>query len=241
MVPTRQQLADTRRSHRLNPERVHVVPYGLDMSVFRPRPRGDTRAALGLPGGFLFICAGRLDRGKGTHHALNALAITGKRLPDARLLIVGDGAERGALERLARELGVTERVIFAGAQKPENMPAYIAAADALLFPTELNEALPLILLQAMACGLPVIASKTGAIPDVINNPGENGLLVAPGEARALADTASALYSNDGLRRRIAEGGLARVREAYTLEHMVAATVDVYELAKRRLREPHNGH
>ena len=70
------------------------------------------------------------------------------------------------------------------------MPLYIAAAEVLLFPTELNEALPLILLQAMACGLPVIASRTGAIPDVIDRPGESGQLVPPGDAHALADAAA---------------------------------------------------
>lgn len=240
MVPSRQQLADTCRSHRLDPKRVHVVPYGLDMSVFRPRPRDEVRAALGLSDGFLFICAGRLERGKGTHRALEVLALAGERLPGARLLVVGDGAERGALERLASELRVAERVMFVGAQTPEQMPLYIAAADVLLFPTELNEALPLILLQAMACGLPVIASRTGAIPDVIDRPGESGQLVPPGDAHALADAASELYRDDGLRRRLAQGGLARVRGAYTVEHMITATVDVYELARERLLESRSG-
>jgi glycosyltransferase involved in cell wall biosynthesis len=240
IVLSRQQLADTCRSHRLDPMRVHVVPHGLDTSVFRPRPPAEARAAVGLPEGFLFMCAGRLERGKGTHHALNALALEGERLHNVRLLVVGDGAERGALERLAQELGVTERVIFAGAQAPERMPVYLAAADALLFPTELNEALPLILLQAMACRLPVIASGTGAIPDVIDRPGENGLLVPPGEVHALADAANALHEDGGLRERLARGGVARVHEAYTLEHMVSATVDVYELAKQRLLESRSG-
>jgi glycosyltransferase involved in cell wall biosynthesis len=240
MVPSRQQFADTCRSHRLDPKRVHVVPYGLDMSAFRPRPREELKAALGLTDDFLFICAGRLERGKGTHQALEALALEGERLHGARLLVVGDGAERGSLERLASELGVTERVMFVGAQTPERMPLYIAAADALLLPTELNEALPLILLQAMACGLPVVASRTGAIPDVIDRPGESGLLVPPGEARALADAASALYRDEGLRRRLAQGGLDRVRGAYTLERMVTATVDVYELARERLLESRSG-
>jgi glycosyltransferase involved in cell wall biosynthesis len=160
----------------------------------------------------------------------------GERLLDVRLLVVGDGPERGALQRLARELGVTERVIFAGAQKPERMPVYIAAADALLFPTELNEALPLILLQAMACGLPVIASRTGGIPDVIDRPGKSGLLVPPGEAAALVTAATRLYEDETLRSQLAEGALERAREAYTLERMVVATVEVYDLAIRRVLE-----
>jgi glycosyltransferase involved in cell wall biosynthesis len=234
IVPAEQQLADTCLSHRLDPTRVHVVPYGIDVSAFRPRPPAEARAALGLPDGFLFVCAGRLSREKGTHHALQALALARDSLPDARVLVVGDGEERAPLERLARELGVTERVIFAGAQEPGRMPVYIAAANVFLFPTERDEATGLVLLQAMASGLPVIASRTGAIPEVINRAGDSGLLVPPGDPRALATAAIQLYGDEGLRRRLAKGALARVREAYTLERMVAATTDVYELAQQRL-------
>jgi glycosyltransferase involved in cell wall biosynthesis len=241
IVPAYQQLTDTCRSHRLDPERVHVVPLGIDTSVFRPRLRAEARAALGLRERFLFICAGRLSDDKGTHHALQALALMRGTLPDAKLLIVGDGPERGALEGLARELGVDECVTFAGAQTPGRMPDYFSAADAFLFPTERDEATGLVLLQAMACGLPVIASGTGAIPEVIHRPGENGLLVPPGDVSALVAAATSVYCEENVRRKLSEGALARVREAYTLQRMVEATVDVYGLAQRRVVGMKNGN
>ncbi len=75
---------------------------------------------------------------------------------------------------------------------------------------------------------------------MIDRPGESGQLVPPGDAHALADAASELYRDDGLRRRLAQGGLARVRGAYTVEHMITATVDVYELARERLLESRSG-
>lgn len=234
IVPARQQLGDTCLSHRLDPARVHVVLQGIDVSAFRPRPQAEARAALGLPDGFILVCAGRLNREKGTHHALHALAIMHESLPDARLLIVGDGEERAALERLARQLGITERVMFAGTQNPERMPAYIAAGDVFLFPTERDEATGLVLLQAMAAGLPVIASRTGAIPEVMGPTDEPGLLVPPGDPRPLAAAATRLHGDEGLRQRLGKRARARVQEAFTLEHMVAATVDVYEIARRRL-------
>lgn len=233
IVPSRQQLADTCRSHRLDPARVHVVPNGVDASVFRPRPREETRAALDLPEGFLFVCAGRIGRDKGIHHALNALALVRERLPDVRLLIVGDGPERGALERQAWDLGMTGRVIFAGAQMPDRMPAYIAAADAFLFPTELNEALPLVLLQAMACGLPVVASRIGAIPEVVDRPGKNGLLVPPGDAQALAAAAATLRQDEDFRRQLGLAARRRVLAEYTAKRMTARTLAVYEIAAAR--------
>jgi glycosyltransferase involved in cell wall biosynthesis len=240
IVPSAQQVADTCRSHRLDPARVHVVPNGVDTAVFRPLPRDETRGALGLPGGFLFVCAGRLSREKGTHHALKALALTREQAPDARLLVVGDGAERARLERLTSNLGLREQVSFLGAQPPEKMPALLASADAFLFPTERDEAAPLVLPQAMACGLPVIASTRGGITEVIDRPGENGVLVPPGDLPALVDAATRMYEDEELRTRLAGGALARVRDAYTLERMVASTVAVYEVALGRMRTSSRG-
>jgi glycosyltransferase involved in cell wall biosynthesis len=231
IVPSAQQVADTCRSHRLDTARVHVVPNGVDTALFRPLPRAETRAALGLPDGFLFACAGRLSHEKGTHHALRALALVG--VPDTSLLVVGDGAERNRLERLSSRLGLDERVLFLGAQPPERMPALLASADAFLFPTERDEAAPLVLPQAMACGLPVIASRRGGITEVIDRPGENGILVSPGDVPALVGAAARVCADEGLRTRLAAGALERVREAYTLERMVASTIAVYEVARSR--------
>jgi glycosyltransferase involved in cell wall biosynthesis len=238
IVPSRQQVADTCRSHRLDPTRVHVVPNGVDTAVFQPLPRADVRAALGLPDRFLFVCAGRLSHEKGTHHAVHALA-RADRL-DASLLIVGDGVERKRLERLAFELSVDERVVFAGAQPPEKMPAFLSAADAFLFPTERDEAAPLVLPQAMACGLPVVASRQGGITEVIDKPGENGLLVPPGDLPALVQAATRVYEEEDLRARLADGARKRVRDAYRLERMVASTVAVYEVALGRARRSSRG-
>jgi glycosyltransferase involved in cell wall biosynthesis len=235
IVPSAQQVADTCRSHRLNPARVHVVPNGVDTSVFCPAAGGDTRRELGLANGFLFVCGGRLSRDKGTHHALKALALGGERISDARLLVIGDGEERGLLERLAARLGLRDRVVFVGAQAPERMPALLAAGDVFLFPTERDEAAPMILPQAMACGLPVIASSCGGITEVIDEPGDNGILVPPGEANALMAAATRVYEDDALRRRLVEGATRRVRAAYTLDRMVEATVEVYRFARERFR------
>ena len=152
------------------------------------RPRsGRARARRREPssassGGFLFACVGRLNREKGVHHAIDALAT-----PRVRRLRTR-GSSWSATARSGRgwsssprrsEFG--DRVIFTGARPPDSIPAYLAASDVFVFPTERDEAAPLILPQAMACGLPVIASARGGIPEVIDRPGENGLLVRGGE------------------------------------------------------------
>src|SRR4029450_2969170 len=99
-----------------------------DTAVFRPLPRDETRAALGLPRSFLFVCAGRLSHEKGTHHALRALVLAREQAPDACLLVVGDGAERARLERLASDLGLAGGVGFGGAPAPGERTGSLSAA-----------------------------------------------------------------------------------------------------------------
>jgi len=233
IVPSQEQLKDTYRSCLLRPSRVHVVPNGVDTRLFTPRPQEDSHANLGFGDLPLFVCAGRLDRGKGMHHAVRGLALLAERGHPATLAVVGDGPERERLEALARELGLLRRVVFTGAQSHDVLARYFAAAEAFLFPTELNEAAPLVPLQALACGTPVIASSIGSLREVIDRPGENGLLVRP-EPDDLAAAMQRVLVDADLRQRLRLGGPARVHAEYTLERMVERTLAVYEIARERL-------
>jgi glycosyltransferase involved in cell wall biosynthesis len=234
IVPSRQQVKDTRRSCLLKESRVHVVPNGIDAELFRPRPIVDARARLGLGGGPIFAAVGRLSSDKGFHHAVQALALLNGDASDAQLVIVGEGPERQRLERLSRRLGVEKQVVFAGAQPHEGVSHHLAAADAFLFPTERDEAAPLVLPQAMACARPVVASRTGGITEVIGESGEYGVLVPPGDAAALAREMNTLLSDPSLRRRLGQAARRRVLAEYTIERMVERTVDVYRIAVARL-------
>jgi hypothetical protein len=129
---------------------------------------------------------------QGLHHALRALALLEGEASNARLVIVGEGPEQEHLEKLARKLGVDRRVSFAGAQTHAGVALHLAAADVFLFPTERDEAAPLVLPQAMACARPVVASRTGGITEVIGESSEYGMLIPPGDVPAL--TAGDTYS-----------------------------------------------
>jgi glycosyltransferase involved in cell wall biosynthesis len=213
---------------------VHVVPNGIDADLFHPRPVAEARAQLRLGDGPLFACVGRLSQDKGIHHAVQALALLNSGSPSARLVIVGDGEERDALERLTRQLGVDRRVTFAGAQPHEEVALHLAAADAFLFPTERDEAAPLVLLQAMACACPVVASEIGGITEVIGKPGEYGMLIPPGDVTALVRAMRTLLQSARLRVQIGESARRRVLAEYTIERMVERTLAVYEVARERL-------
>lgn len=226
MVPSSTQLDDTVRAHLLRRSRVHVVPNGIDAAAFAPRDRTLVRAALGLDDRPRFVWLGRVYAGKGLDVAIDAVA----RVESATLLVVGDGESRQELEARAARLGVADRVDFAGAQPRERMPDYLAAADALVFPSLLPEAAPLTPLQAMSCGLPVLATSVGAVPELIDQPGRNGLLVPPGDVDSLAGAMARLAADESLRVRIGRAARDRVLAEYTLERMVERTLRVYGTA-----------
>lgn len=230
MVPSLQQLSGTRRSYLLDRDRVHVVANGIDTQRYRPRDKESARRAVGLDEAPMMLCVARFQRQKGIHHAIAALA----EIPGAQLVVVGDGEERSVLEALAAAPEVVGRVRFAGSKSPDDVAAYMTAADVFLFPTELPEPAPVVLLEAMASGLPVVASDIGGITEVIDRPGENGFLVSPGAVDQLVPAAASLLADAATRRRMGEAARRRVEEEYTIELMVERTLAIYEIARRRL-------
>ena len=179
----------------LEPSRVTVVPNPAPELPLLP-PREEARAALGIRGVALGT-AGRLTAQKALGDALAALA----RVPGVELLALGDGPERGALERRAAELGLADRVRFLGAGSREDVVALFAAVDGVLL-TSAWENLPHTLLEALAAGAPVIATAVGGIPEVVRD-GENGLLVPPHDVDALARAIERLARDEGLRSSLA--------------------------------------
>jgi len=236
MVPSRQEFEDTRRESLLKGSLGHVVPNGIDAVMFQPRPREQMRSELGLSDGPIFVSVGRLNVEKGMHHAVRALADLAPEAPRASLVIVGAGEQRERLERLSRSLGVGQRVHFAGGQPHEVVAKYLAAADVFLFPTERGEAAPLVLPQAMACAVPVIASDIGGISEVVQRSGLSGILVPPGDVHQLAQAMRTLVRDESLRRRLGEAARRRVLVEYTVESMVEQTLSVYRFGIARLRQ-----
>jgi glycosyltransferase involved in cell wall biosynthesis len=234
MAPSHRQLRDARKCMLLRPSRTHVVPNGVDHELFRPGNRAELRARLGLDDRVTFVCAGRLNREKGFDQAIRALAMVNLEAPRVRLIIIGDGEERGSLDRLVRELHMQDHVRFCGMLSHDVLADYLAAADCFLFPTQKDEAAGLVLLQAMSAGLPVVAADSGAVPEAINAPGSNGLLVPRGDHPALAREMRRLVTDVGLREALGTAARDRVLRDYTLDRITERTVGVYELARSRI-------
>jgi len=174
-----------------------VVFNGIDTSLFRPTtPDPDIVRTDGTP---LLLWVGRLQPWKGVDVALRAL----REIPQAYLMIVGDGETRADLERLAQELGLAERVRFLGALPRERLPSIYAAADLLLATSFASETFGIGLVEAQACGLPVVASRFGGFPEVIDE-GHTGLLVPPRDPTALAAAVRTLLNDPERRRAMAD-------------------------------------
>ena len=207
--------------------RIRVVPNGAELpdeEVEHPaarRLREDLGVGMLRP---LWVCAGRLEEQKGQDVLLAALAEVRLRGLEFVAVLAGEGSRRGALEARTRELGLEAHVRFPG--QVEDLGPLLAAADAVVLPSRW-EGLPLVLLEAMARGRPVVATPVGGIPEVVED-GVHGRLVAADDARALADVLEEFHRRPDAAVRLGRRGAARVREGYTWPRVVEAFESVYD-------------
>ncbi|GAA2461509.1 glycosyltransferase [Streptomyces glaucus] len=212
------------------PERqVSVVPCGVDAEHFHPG--ADTGATPARRQRHRLLACGRLVPRKGYDQAIQALA----RVPDTELLVAG-GPPAGALDadpearrltRLARRAGVADRVRLLGAVDPRDMPGLLRSADLVLC-TPVYEPFGIVPLEAMACGVPVLATDVGGHRDSVAD-GATGRLVPPQDPEAIAAAARGLLADEGLRRRYGTAGRARVLARYTWRRVADGVERVYRL------------
>jgi len=187
-------------------DRIPVVTMGVDLECFQPAP------APPAAGPFGFLTVARLHPSKGHRFALEAL----RQVPDARYTVVGQGSEQAGLETLVKTLGLTDRVGFTGPLGEAGIRDQIHCADAFLLPSVgLGEAAPVSVMEAMACGKPVVSSIIGGTPDMIDD-GVEGYLVPQGDVPALATTMRRLAADPSDAR--CKGDAARRRAGRQFDH-----------------------
>lgn len=199
-------------------DRYHVVHCGIDPTSFAPRPARRS-------GPLRLLTVGRLHPIKGYHMLLEAVGTLVKEGVDLRLDMVGDGPMRAVLERRAGELGLAGHVCFSGAIAPEAIGEHYDRADAMVV-SSFMEGVPVVLMEAMAKELGVVATRVGGIPELVED-GVSGLLVNPGSADALAGAIRALAADPGMCHRHGTEGRRRVTAAYAVENVGAGMVDLF--------------
>ncbi len=186
---------------------------GVDAARFRPDPgaRAALRRRYGLGDAPVVTCVSRLVARKGQDRLVRALPLLAARVPGVRLLLVGDGPDSGRLRRLAEAHGVTERVVFAGAVPAADLPAHHAVGDVFALPCRTRgggldvEGLGIVLLEASACGLPVVAGDSGGAPETVRE-GVTGHVVGGRDLPALVDALVGLLADPGRARAMGAAG-----------------------------------
>ena len=207
---------------------MQVIPNGIDVDMYRPghppiRHLRDENINI------LFV--GRLEKRKGLGDLLRAYRVLHERVPNTRLIIVGDGPQRGRVESYVQRhrLG---NVILAGYVPESVKPRYYGSADIFCAPATGAESFGIVLLEALASGLPVVATEIPGYMSVLE-PGKDSVTVEPKNWRELAASLVILARDPDLRRRLADYGLNKARR-YSWDRVAAEVVDVYQQARRAL-------
>jgi len=198
---------------------IYVIPNGIDLKKFENLSRDNIQHTLQTKKGEQFlIFVGRLRPEKGMQYLIEAMRLIRNKRSSVRLIIVGEGPEEYGLKRLVEQLNLEHCVTFMGNVPNEKVPKYMAIADVFILPS-LSEGLPIALLEAMAAGLPIIATRVGGIPCVLED-GKNGLLVNPGSSSDLAEKILMLMRSPELMKKMSEANREKSR-SYSWENIVS--------------------
>jgi len=211
----------------INPSKIHRISNFIDfssLSMAGVHRRSETKKDLGTKDVRQVAFSGRFVERKGIAFLLQAWAELHRDFPNARLILFGDGPLLSAMKNLARELDIGGSVEFAG--HVDRIIEYLSRADIYVLPS-LQEGMPNALLEAMACGLPPVATRIGGVEDIIIN-GENGILVNPADAISLAEGIRRLLTDDMLVSTIAAKAQQTIIDFYSIENTVPRYLALYK-------------
>ena len=197
--------------------KIFVVPNGVDTELFKPVSVKDSN---------LIIWVGRFVPEKGLVYFLRAMRTVVEEHHDVRLVLVGDGPLRTELVKWVNKLGLTGKVDFVGSVGRVEVAELLSKSSIFVFPS-LREGLPLSVLEAMACGVPVVGSDIPGVNDVVTH-GENGFLVLPKDSKGLAESVLALLDDDELRRRFGEEARKVMVDDYGWDDVLGKIEKIYD-------------
>jgi glycosyltransferase involved in cell wall biosynthesis len=207
-----------------DPIKLHLIENGIDLDRFqKTAPKEEMVARLGLPPGRRWaVIVGRLVPLKGHCFLIKAISLLTKELPDVGLLVVGDGEEEDALKSLVCELGIANRIFFLGLRR--DIPDILRMSEVLVLPSS-REGLPIVLLEAMAAGLPVVVTPVGGIPEVVVE-GKTGFFVSQ-EPGSIASALRRIFENPGLTRSMGLSARHLIEERFDIRIVASRYENLY--------------
>jgi glycosyltransferase involved in cell wall biosynthesis len=208
------------------PEKVRVVHNGIDFDRVRVSPSGEDRirTELGLGRRPVVLMAARLHPEKGYEHLIRAVPAVAARVPGVTVLVAGTGPLEARYRALAAERGCGDAILFLGFRR--DLPDLMAASNVLVLPS-MAEAFGLVAAEALYLGVPVVASRVGGIPEIVDD-GLDGLLVPPGDEDALASALVQVLTDPQLHRRLAGAGREKITSRFSFETMVREYETIYD-------------
>jgi len=200
---------------------------GIDPHLFSPNSqhRKNIREKFGVRDSeILLLTCGTLNKEKGHHLAIESLHYLRGQIPNIKLMIIGSGESKSYLEKRTRDAKLDKNVIFVGFVDNNDLPKYYNSADIYIMPTLRVEGLPFVLLEAMSCGKPVVASRIGGNISVVKD-GSNGLLIEPGDTVQLAAKVKLIINNPELCKNLSLSARDTIVNNFTSDHMIEKTID----------------
>lgn len=208
-------------------EKILTLYNGVDINRFVPfrHPSSKKRSVLDVPeNGIVILTVAVLREAKGIQYMLKTMPVILEKFPNAYYVIAGDGTYRDALKGLAYSMGVENRVVFLGHRS--DIPEILGESDLFVFPT-LMDALPTVLLEAMAVGVPIVSSEVGGIPEILENE-IDGLLIQPASPADLAESCIRLLSDHELAGRLSVSALKVAEERFDVRKQAGTLVNIYD-------------
>ncbi len=207
-------------------DKIINIPNGVDTEMFCPMLKMEAEALrkkFGFNEEKVFLYSGRLVEGKGLDLLVRAIKKVAKEYKDILLVFIGSGDYQEKIPDMASSYGLEDFVKIEGTV--DNVQEYLNASDIFVFPS-LSEGMPNSLLEAMACGLPVVASRIGGVVDIVED-GKSGILFEPGDVNGLANAMIRLLNDEELRKRLGEEAKKRVVENFSIDKVAGEYIKLY--------------
>lgn len=210
-------------------EKIEVIPNGINLKEFENSlSKSECRKKLGLPQDKrIILFFGNIVSYKGPHILLKAVKLLKNQINDFILVFAGRGVMQEEIKKMAVELDLSENILFTGYVKDELKPLYFKSADIFCLPSiNVAEAFGIVNLESMASGVPIVSTRLGGIPDVVED-GKNGILAEPGDEKSLADALLFLIENEDIRTKMGNYGIKKVND-YSWEKIANKTELIYK-------------